>query len=230
MLFNLSKQYFGYKENLFEPFTITELFKANYERIENSVKLTKFERLGYKWFDDKRTIKTKFVNLIKNDHNYMMKLFPIDIEPEIIDMLETDFDVICLERRDKLHQVLSWILLWETNIAHYKIDDNRTVKTITYNPFHAREMIRHLKAYTEFKRSFKRPYKLLIYEDFMELGGNEDALIKLLDLPIYDYIKLDIPTKPTPYERRLEDMINNKEEWIRDKPYLIETILKVIKE
>jgi hypothetical protein len=226
LLTNLSMQKFGYKGNLHEPFTITELFKAKYERVNDVVQTTEYERVGEKWFDNKRDIKINFVNLIKDDHNYMMKLFPIDMEPEMLEMIENNYDVICLERSDKIHQALSWVLLWETNKAHYKIDDNQVISSVVYNSFHAREMLRHFKAYQEFKNSFKKPYKILVYEEFMSLGGDEDALIKLLNLPIDNYIKMKMETKPTPYLDYLETLIVNKEEWLRDKESLLTEIKK----
>lgn len=227
LLFNIARQKFGYKNDLLEPFTITELFKAEYVRENDIVRIDKFQRVGTKWFDDKRQVKLDFLNLIKDDYNYMMKLFPIDMEPEIMDMLLNHMDVICLERRDKLHQALSWVLLWETNKAHYKKSDPQTVKSMRYVPFHAKEMVRHLKAYKEFKETYTGYYDVLVYEDFMENGANEDALIKLLNLPVKDYIKSEIDTKPTPYEKSLEDMIINKDEWIADRDSLIKAINEV---
>ena len=226
LLYSLSKQHFGYKGNLDEPFTITELFKAKYERVDDVVKTTEYQRIGKKWFDNKRDIKLEFINLIGDDHNYMMKLFPIDMEPELLSMMENNYDVICLERRDKIHQALSWVLLWETNIAHYKVDDHRIVTSLRYNSFHAREMLRHFKAYKEFKEYYKKPFKTVVYEDFMEQGGNEDALIKLLDLPIENYEPMKMVTKPTPYNNDLENLIVNKEEWLSDKEDLINEIKK----
>ena len=224
LLCNLSIQKFGYKGNLNEPFTITELFKATYERIDDVVKTTKYERVGKKWFDNKRDIKLNFIDLIKDDHSYMMKLFPIDMEPELLELIENNYDVICLERADKVHQALSWVLLWETNKAHYRVTDNHVISSVTYNPFHANEMLRHLQAYQEFKNTFSKPYKVLVYEDFMALGGNEDALIKLLDLPIDNYTKMQMVTKPSPYLDNLENLISNKEEWFADKENLISKI------
>lgn len=223
LLFNIAKQTSGFKSDLIEPWTITELFKPLYSVKNGIVYLEKMERVGYKWFDDKRTEKLKVVELIKNDSSYMMKLFPVDIEPEIKIIME-DYDVVCLERRDKIHQMLSWVLLWETNKSHYSKDDTSSITSFTYNKFHATEFIRHLKHYKKFKDTYKN-YKILYYEDFIDNGSNEDALCKLLNLEC-TISPMEIRTKPTPYVDNIENLISNKEDWLRDKEFLINELKK----
>lgn len=223
MLFNIAKQTSNFKADLIEPWTITELFKPTYTVSNGTVQLERMERVGHKWFNNRRAEKLKVIDLIKDDPSYMMKLFPVDIEPEI-EMIMNDYDVICLERNDKVHQMLSWVLLWETNKSHYKVDDTGVIKSFTYNRFHATEFIRHLEHYKKFKDTHKN-YKILYYEDFINEGANEAALCKLLNIE-YNITPMQIKTKPTPYANKIENLIINKKDWLEDKPFLLKEIQK----
>jgi hypothetical protein len=62
----------------------------------------------------------------------------------------------------------------------------------------------------------------------MELGGDEQALIKLLNLDIVDYILPGIfEYIPTPYTKEnLEDLIINKKDWNNDKQRILDVLYK----
>ena len=223
LLGSLATQHFSCKGILHEPFTITELFKSDYKKINNIITIVNHERLGYKWFDSKREEKLKVISLLKDDYDYVFKLFPIDMEIEIEDMIKCYYAPILLERKDKIEQLLSWVRLFTTNVAHFLKTDAQQVTELRYDAFHANELIRHLSAYRAYNDSCTN-YKLIFYEDFLQQGADESALIHLLGLPIIKYTQLDILTKPTPYCTSLEDIITNKDEWLRDKPMLIRRI------
>jgi hypothetical protein len=153
-----------------------------------------------------------------------MKVFPTEIEPEIIEMIQTHYNIIFLERRDKIRQLLSFCNMVLTNTSHYKTVE-KSIEQVTYNAELAKIFFRMLAGYSVFKKV--NLGKTLYYEDFIQAGGNETALIKLLDLPAVNSVKLSPRFVPTPYVKdNIEDMIVNKEEWLRDRASIIEQLTK----
>lgn len=224
LLGNLAKQHFGFKGILHEPFTITELFKPEYTVTDNIISLSSFNRVGYKWYTSKRAEKMKVMSMLVDNYDYMIKLFPIDLEPEISAMIEQKYDVILLERYDKVEQMLSWIRMFSSNISHFGVDDTKTVDEMTYDSTLAYDFIRHLDAYYAYKTLLQGKYRVIYYEDFVAAGCNERAIIDLLDLKITSFLPMTLTTKPTPYITSLEDIISNKDVWLRDKNDLISRI------
>ena len=66
----------------------------------------------------------------------------------------------------------------------------------------------------------------IFYEDFINEGGNQQALIKLLGLTECDnLVDCDITTKPTPYvNQNLEDAIINQSQWLIHKQEVLEKL------
>lgn len=224
LLGNLSKQHYGYKNILQEYFTITELYYIEYGRVNDVVTTTKLDRKLEVWYDSKREEILKRVELLDGDYNYMMKLFPEDIEPEVQSIVDT-YDIIYLERRDKLSQYISYMNMIGTNIAHHT-DDKNKVKQIIYWKRFRDEFIRIYQNYIKYRDSHPSKYPTLYYEDFVDNGSNEQYLIDTLGLDIKEYDKLNVKTVPTPYESDLESLILNKKEWLADREYIINELYK----
>jgi hypothetical protein len=228
LLGNLAKQHYGYAPPLDEYFTIIPAYKAEFKEDDNNIiKYTAFDRVNSVWFDDAHKIKLDRLQMLKNNpYLYMIKIFPIDLIPEIEEYIKT-FDIIYLERRNVLHQLVSFLNLCVTNKAEYKKSDKK-VSNIIYYPKHADAFINdHYHPYCEFKKNNPSKFPVLYYEDFMSMGRNEKALINLLGLDINNYEPLKADTIITPYtSENLEDLIINKKDWNNDKPRIIDALYK----
>lgn len=224
LLGNLAKQHSGYKNTLQEYFTITELYYIEYGYRDSILTTTKLDRKLEVWYDDKRTEILKRVELMNGDYNYMMKLFSEDIEPEVQSIIDTH-DIIYLERKDKLSQYISYMNMIGSNIAHHK-DESTKVKTIIYWKKFRDEFLNIHKNYIIYRDKHPSKYPIIYYEDFVDKGSDEQALIDILKLDINSFNKLDIKTIPTPYETDLESMILNKKEWLEDREYIINELYK----
>lgn len=223
MLGNLAKQHYGYKDNLYEVFTVIPLFKGGFIKVDGCIKSTGIERTGVKWYESAREEKLKRLQLFENDHNYLMKVFPSDLEPEIEDMIHNNYDCIYLERKDKVGQLLSLFGLFQTNVSHHK-DNSKQINEIYYDKKITEDFIAAVAKYNRFKASCPSKYPTVYYEDFIANGGNELAVIQLLNLPISVYIPEQAATIPTPYLSNIESLIVNKDEWLADKDTIIKAL------
>lgn len=224
MVWSLSKENFGHKNNLYEFFTITDLHKSTFIKVDDRITLHKFERTKHVWFESRRTEMLKRLALLKDDYRYTMKLFPTEIEPEIAQMIQQQYDIVFLERRDKVRQLLSFCNMVLTNTSHYKTSE-KSVEQVTYNAELAKIFLRMLAGYSEFKKA--NSGSTLFYEDFIQQGGDEAALIKLLKWPVANTVKFTPRFVPTPYVKdNIEDMIVNKDEWQKDRAGIIEQLTR----
>ena len=237
LLFNIAAQRFKYKNNLDEYFTITTLYNSDYQKVNGIIRIVSRERTSFDRqqatydsdnvkltalkLSNRLTILNR-IELLRNDPNYMIKLFSSDFTNEILDFVVSTYDLIYLERKDKLKQFLSFMGLVQTNVAHYTKDSSSAVNQIVYDAKWAKEFIRLDKQYQDFKRAHSG--KILYYEDFVELGSDETALIQLLDLPVENIKKKTINTVPTPYIADLEDLIVNKDEWLKDRDSILNNL------
>ena len=63
----------------------------------------------------------------------------------------------------------------------------------------------------------------------MALGGDETAIIQLLNLPLTVNDKEVLKTMPTPYsESNIESLITNKEEWQADRDSIVNELYKTL--
>jgi len=223
MLWNLSKEFYGHKNILYEYFTVTDLYESRYKKIDGCIQsIIPRKRIKHEWCTNYRLEKLKRLLLLIKDYKYTMKIFPMQLEPEIVPVIVKNFDLIYLERRDKIRQLLSFSSMMITNVSHYTSSDSE-VKTIEYSPELTDKFFELIEAYHTFKKNNQGI--TIYYEDFIENGANEAALIKLLNLPI-EYFKLSkVETIPTPYlSENLEDLIVNKGDWLRDRPKIIDRL------
>jgi hypothetical protein len=228
MLGSLVEQHYNYANTLIEYFLVAPQYRAEFKKDSNDIVRT----MSYvrnnpptQWYNNKRQVILDRLDLI-GDKLYMIKIFPMDLEPEVIEYMK-NYDIIYLERRNTLHQFLSFLNMEQSNIAEYKKGD-REVKSIVYYPPLVDVFFNmHYYPYFEFKKNNPSKYPTIYYEDFMELGGDESALIKLLNLDIKDYTPLVSEFVPTPYiNEDLEQLIVNKKDWNVDRQRILDALCK----
>ena len=222
MMWSIARENFRHKNNLYEYFTVTDLYKCTYKKVENCIRIDQFDRVKQSWFNTRREEMLKRLALLEDDYRYTMKVFPTELEPEILQAIQDHYNIIFLERRDKLRQLLSFSTMMLTNTSHYKTAD-KPVDRVIYNAELTKTFFNMLEGYFKFKQANTGP--TLYYEDFIQAGGDEAALINLLDLPAVNSFKLNPRFIPTPYvSDNMEDMIVNKEEWLQDRAIIVERL------
>lgn len=235
---NLMMQHYGYKNILYEYFGVDSNFRCEYKKDNNKVYLSDYERTNKPWYQYPIDILSYRLSLIDNDYNYMIKVmadYPDYFKDIIESMVIANFDVVYLERRDKIKQLISYLATSQTNISHYsKHPDNVYYhnkdmdKFIIYNPEQTKDFIDTITQYNKFKQQYPSKFPTIYYEDFMELGGREQAIIDILKLDIKDYKPYEIITTPTPYKfENVEDQILNKKDWLNDKQRIIDVLQQV---
>ena len=226
MLWSVSRENFRHKNNLYEYFTVTDLYKCTYKKVENCIRIDEFDRVKQAWFNTRREEMLKRLALLEDDYRYTMKVFPTELEPEVLQAIQDHYNIIFLERRDKLRQLLSFSTMMKTNTSHYKTAD-KAVDRVIYDAELTKVFFNMLEGYFKFKAANTGP--TLYYEDFIQQGGNEAALISLLDLPAVNSFKLNPRFVPTPYvSDSMEDMVVNKDEWFRDRAAIIERLTQFV--
>ena len=230
LLFNIAAHRFKYKNNLGEYFTITTLYKANYQKVNGLIRSMDGQRSDYDRSkatydsDDIKLTALKLaerstilhrIELLRNDPLYMIKLFSSDFTPEVLDFVTKTYDMVYLERKNKVKQFLSFLGLVQTNTSHYTKESPRAVLKIIYDTKWAKQFVQLDKLYQDCKH--QHPGPVLYYEDFIAAGADESALIELLDLSVTGIKNKTIQTVPTPYTTDIEDLVVNKEEWLRDR-------------
>jgi hypothetical protein len=228
MMGSIAKQHYGYKSILHELFTISPLYRSRYKVVDGCIQVGLTERLGYRWYDSLRDERLKRLSWIKKDPNYLIKIFPIELEPEVEEEIVNNYDIIYLERKDRLRQLISFYGMLQKNVAHYRkvngedyIKEN-TIGSIRYNRKQTVSFLKMAMIYQEFKKAYPSKYPTVYHEDFVAEGANEQAIVKLLGLPVVDVQLSDALTVPTPYKAdNPEDLIVNQDEWLDHKPNII---------
>ena len=245
MMTSVATQHYGYKGSLGELFTIVPFFRTRYQYANNVISAKFTQRIdtqaarGYshktdgKWFTSVRDEQLKRLSWISDeDAVYLIKIFPIDIEPEIEEEITTKYDIIYLERRDRLRQLISYFGMHQsrTKESHYyvkQLANNKnfleinTIEELRYNKKITTAFLRSAMIYQEFKQTYPSKYPTVYYEDFIAEGANEQAIVKLLGLAIDVQIN-DSRIVPTPYKSsNPEDLIVNQSIWLENKPDII---------
>jgi hypothetical protein len=231
MLGNIAKQHFGYKSNLNEVFTVDPLYKSGYEKVDGVVRSTGREVAGYQWYESAREEKLKRLALFDNDNNYMIKIFPFDMEHAEVEIKQfvNQYDIVYLERRDKLTQLISFLGMTHNRVSHFRTGSSRTINEIHYDKTWTKFFIKSAQLYKQFKFENLNNHPVVYYEDFMALGGDESAIIQLLNLPLTVNDKEVLKTMPTPYsESNIESLITNKEEWQADRDTIVNELYKTL--
>jgi len=163
------------------------------------------------------------VELLKENNNlYMIKIFPFNVDTQVLSWLHQTYDFVYLERRNKLEQVLSYQSAVYHKKYHYSVADSTVVGEFEFN-YEQFELF-HLRCqeYKNIKSMFSG--STIYYEDLVD-SLTEDRLIDLLDLDIKIDKKLTLPTRKLSYKtQNLEDLIINKTYWLEIKQEVINKI------
>ena len=125
---------------------------------------------------------------------------------------EFEYKVIYLERRDKLHQIIAECHKSETDPSKIPV-----IRSSMANGF-----INILENYKQTKSVI--PGTIVYYEDFINLGQNEEAIIKLLDLEKKDYIPKAFEFNPVFLTEK--DSISPPS-WKEDREEILSRLLKI---
>lgn len=219
MLFNIAHHKFGSKAHLNQFITITPHYKETFEKKDGVIQSSSYVRQKdafFNEFNNRAYLTANRIKLMENDVKYTTKIFSLDFFPETYAFFKSNFDFIFIERRNKLEQLLSFSTMMTTNTHEFKNGENFGPNS--YFSFeHALTFFAYQTQYQRIKK-ISPGAPVIYYEDFMQQGGNTQALQKLLGLPeeeIPETIKID--TIPTPRSSNLEDLLINKEEWLSHK-------------
>lgn len=210
LMYQLGKNQVGYKNYLNEFFTVNELFKPTYEIINNVITQTSCTRLNSKWFVSAREERLSRLMMIADDPKYALKVFPEDLEPEILDFIKKHYKIIGLERLDKEDQFISFSHMLSTNIAAYSRNDSTVVDSIKIDKKHISSFVSHIKKFQDLQ--YKLDFPVIYYEDFI----NETDKIKFIADNFgldYKILSVDIDSKETPYTADKKEIIENVDDW-----------------
>ena len=221
LLYNLASQWWGSKNNLREYFTLNPLYKEEFALVDGVIKQLSYERLAHRDYHVDMAEKSRRLEMLAADPNYTFKIFSSDFTPEIEYFIRNNYQVVYLERQDKIAQLLSFINLYDKNVSHYRSDANK-ITEIRYNRDNTVVFLSILKRYFDLKS--RMPGRTLYYEDFMDRGSNEQALIELLDLPPQAYKPMQWGLVKTPYADDPKNIIVNEQEWLSHLPRIREKI------
>jgi len=236
ILGNLLMQHNGCKNTLYEYFDVSTAFKCEYETRDNIVYIKDYVRFkgNVKWYKSQLDHVTNQIIRLNGEYNYLMKYMPSVTQYGVIEMIDTlimeNYDIVYLERKDKVKQLISYLNTVQTGIPHYtnKTDfpfyskDKSIDRKIIYNQVETYLFINNYRKYKEFKNTHMSKYPIIYYEDFVRLGANDKALIDILKLSFDTYKPTDVTTVPTPYvESNIEEYILNKFDWDKDKERIL---------
>jgi len=227
ILGNLLMQHNGCKNVLYEYFDVSTAFKCEFAVINGVMSITDYIRFGnsYKWCNSQKEYISDQIFRLTGEYNYLIKYMLSESDQEASKLIEQfiteHYDIVYLERRDKIKQLLSYLVLTQTKIAHYANQASKFYgknaaynQKIVFNHLETELFIKYHKKYQTFKNAHPTKYPIIYYEDFIALGSNDSALINILKLPIDTYTPTSVSTIPTPYiANNLEDQILNKVDW-----------------
>jgi hypothetical protein len=149
----------------------------------------------------------------------MIKLMPFNFDSWTVDWVKDNWNPIFLERRNKLDQLLSYLAFRTSNISHYPTESTAVVDEIYYKWEWAVDFFNELAQYNKIKAQLTGT--IIYYEDWLEAGADQQALIKLLNWPNREYVPMSKMGKFTPYTNIPEYLIANKTDWNLDKTVII---------
>jgi hypothetical protein len=216
---DLAEQWWGYKNYLAEYFSVG-LVKSSIVEKEGilHVVFQGYDNNKGVWHEDlDERIRRR--ELLNGKTEYMIKMLPGNFDDWTIPWIKENWNPIFLERRNKLDQLLSYLAFRSTNIGHYRKDSNKVVSEFDYKWEWVDEFFWSLNKFNQIKSQLTGP--TIYYEDWLEEGGDQSALIKLLNWSNKQYTPMPEMGKPTPYTNIPEHLIRNKTDWNLDKSIII---------
>ncbi len=164
------------------------------------------------------------MGFLDNNKGYLIKILSDQYHPVMDSWIRANFTPIFLERRNKLDQILSYMAMQSNGKAHFSLNDQSDINKIIYKKADVDFLIEQMRLFVKIKSWYDG--FVVYYEDWFEHGANEKILCGLIGLSHMSGSvgQSDIPYKPTPYSSNPEMLIENKDEWIRDKPSILQRI------
>ena len=215
---NLAEQWWGYKNYLYEYLSIGKFFKSE-AVVVDGVLHNKIIGPTTEFWTDPESERLHRVKLLDNDYNYMIKLMPFNFDSWTVDWVKDHWNPVFLERRNKLDQLLSYLAFRTSNISHYAKESTAVVDEIYYKWEWAADFFNELTQYNKIKAQLVGA--TIYYEDWLEAGADQQAVIKLLNWPNSEYTPMPDMGKQTPYTNIPEYLIRNKTDWNLDKSIII---------
>lgn len=228
LLGNIARQKYGHKNVLYEYFNPILIDKAVREKYVEYKEVRIFDDLvivpveGGRIEGSSADLRAARLAILRNNPKHTIKVFPSDLTDDIWKFIQAEYDLIFLERRDRVEQFLSLCYIMHTQKTHFQKTDISGVGSFPYAH-------KYLSWFIEFVREFNyikdnNEGISIYYEDFMSLGGDQQALVNLLGLSGTVLNDCNVLTKPTPYEISYENLLSNKAEWLEHKQYVIDTL------
>lgn len=225
-LYDIAREYWGYKNVLYEYWTVIPEYRNVYSRVNDTVEITDYQRVNRRWFNSVDEIQQSRLELLANEQCYMIKIMTLELTPLVREFCR-HYDKIYLERRRKLDQIYSYMGVLATNITHYTAD-SQSKPTLLYNREKVFNLLKLINVFYDYRRD--NPGNTVYYEDFISNGANATALNRLLDLRLPDTTRLDNQVKssvPTPYNCDPESLIINYADWKRDRTSIVAAINQI---
>ena len=235
LLGEIAKHKWGYKHTLFEYFNISPADKNwRYDVDVDGIVQWRPRQPGDSPFwetqDERASLILNRMKSMTGANRYMVKAFPDHLTTNcvVFDELQKRYQFVFLERRDKIAQFLSVCSKRATGKPHYAVTDIEVADKLEFAIPALDSFVKQIQEYKVMKAMFPES-PVLVYEDFMAAGGDQQALISLLQLQECDTIPI-IPmvTKPTPYVvDDLERLFINPQEWKRHETRVKEILHKL---
>lgn len=179
---------------------------------------------------EKATLILERLKSITGPDRYMAKAFPDHLTRNcvVFDELQKRYQFLFLERRDKVAQFLSVCAKRASGKPHYLVDEDVVADQLVFDVSAFDSFVKQLQQYKQMKAMFPES-PVLVYEDFMEAGGDRRALVQLLGLDGCDTMTAySAVTKTTPYTvDDIERLFINPQEWNDHKTRVKEILHKM---
>lgn len=130
---------------------------------------------------------------------YFFKFFPSQVNPEILDWIQSNFRVLCLKRKNTWEQFLSFMISSHTNLWYEEKGLTIPKRSILALESHVGRFFSHIAHYEKIKRTYQLKEEYY-YEDYVLHGPH--AMLKKMgyDRPV-EIEAHEIPVKQNPNDK-----------------------------
>ncbi len=214
---NLAQQLWDSKGFLGEFFNINPTLVTEAKVINGRLYLQRNQYVEKNWCNDPYKEKLIRKGLVDNDPNYVIKFLVSQIENWTVPWVtHCNFTPIFIERRNKVKQLVSYLASTQTNNWYFhKSRQYDPLEQISYNEETAIRLLWNLRELKNLKCRFKNPITIY-YEDWLEQGGNQKALVNLLGIT-EPYVETQTDCGNTPYLIDSEQLLERDPKWLEAK-------------
>ncbi len=214
---NLAEQCWDSKGWLGEFFNINPTLVTEAKIVNGKLYLQRNQYVDKPWCLNPYKEKLHRKELVDNDPNYVVKFLVSQIENWTVPWVnEQNFTPIFIERRNKVKQLISFLASIQTNEWYFhKSRQYEPLDKIIYDEETAIRLLWNLRELKELKRRFENPITIY-YEDWIEQGGNQRAVVNLLGLSV-DYVETQTDCANTPYLKDSEQLLEHDPKWLEAK-------------